>query len=92
MAKRKSVRGKIKLTGIAELANDGQIRITRGQNFNLYNGTKRVHTRMQERAIEFLAKVKQKGLSVDNISRGECRQILSEMGMIMDEDCFNVKI
>ncbi|MHC4871775.1 MAG: hypothetical protein ACYTFY_08010 [Planctomycetota bacterium] len=84
MAKRKSIRGKIRLTGLAKKGADGQYRITRSKDFVLYNGSAQVHKRMEDRVLEFLKRAEKKGLSPEDISRGECRQILTEMGMKID--------
>lgn len=84
MAKRHSRRGRAKLIGFGLDEADGQIRITRGSHFRLLNGKAATHQAMQNKAQEFLRRVQQRGLTMDNISRGECREILVEMGLEPD--------
>jgi hypothetical protein len=59
--------------------------VTNGGHFRLYNGSARTHDRMQAKAQAFLALVEEKGLSMENLSRGEARQILEELGLQEEE-------
>ncbi len=81
MPKRHSRRGKIRLTGLGLDNQDGHTRITRSRQFRLYSGSAGTHERMQAQALEFFEHGKRRGLSIDDISRGECRAILAEMGL-----------
>jgi hypothetical protein len=85
MGKRHSRRGRARLVGLGSDAEDGHLRVTNGAHMALYNGSKETHNRMQEKAIEFMRRVRERGLSMDSISRGECREILAELGLQEEE-------
>jgi hypothetical protein len=85
MPNRPSRRGRARLLGLGLDGTDTHTRVSRGEAFRLYNGSPRTHARMQERATEFMRLVRERGLSMDNISRGECSEILTAMGLSVDE-------
>jgi hypothetical protein len=48
------------LLGLGFDCKDGHIRITKGDNFRLYGGSKETHELMQEKAVKFNEQLEQK--------------------------------
>lgn len=69
------------LLGLGFDNRDGHRRVTRGENFRLYGGSKDTHSLMQEKAIKFNEQLKQKGKSLEEISRTEFREIADKIGL-----------
>ena len=69
------------LLGLGFDNQDGQRRITRGENFRLYGGSADTHSLMQEKAIKFNEHLKQKGKTLEEISRPEFREIADKIGL-----------
>ncbi len=69
------------LLGIGHDTADGHLRITRGENFRLFGGSEETHEVMQEKAIRFNEKLRDRGKRLDDISRGEFRDIAHEIGL-----------
>jgi hypothetical protein len=84
MKNRKSRRGYARLVGVAS-NSDGHTRITTAKNFKLYNGSTETHKQMFNKAMEFMTEVENRGLSMNNISRGECSAILEDIGMNIED-------
>jgi len=57
---------------------DGHTRITKGENFCLMGGSDETHERMTETAVKFNEKLNSKGKTLDNLSRTEFVDLLSE--------------
>lgn len=77
------VRPKMKsyLLGLGFDCRDGHLRITRGKNFHLFGGSENTHARMQEKAIKFNEQLKEKGKTLDGISRREFEDIAGKIGL-----------
>jgi hypothetical protein len=84
MNNRKSPRGYARLVGVAS-NSDGHTRITSSKNFKLYNGNSETHKQMLNKAMQFMTEVENRGLSMNNISRGECSAILEDIGMSIED-------
>jgi len=74
------------LLGLGFDCQDSHCRITRGDNFRLYGGSKDTHSLMQEKAIKFNEQLKQKGKSLDEITRPELMDIAQKIGLKMPPD------
>ncbi len=64
------------LFGLGFDSKDGHVRITKGDNFKLFGGSKNTHEMMQEKAIKFNEQLKKKGKTLDDISREEFLDIM----------------
>ncbi len=71
---------KAHMLGVGLDAGDGDKRLTRGPNFTLVGGGEETHAVMQETAIKFNEKLKQKGKTLDEVSPQEFRDILYDVG------------
>jgi len=60
---------------------DEQVRVTRGDNFFLVGGSQNTHEQMQEKAMKFNEKLRERGRSLAEIDRKEAREIASEIEM-----------
>jgi len=77
------VKSRIKsyLLGLGFDCRDGHLRITRGKNFRLFGGSENTHAQMQEKAIKFNEQLKEKGKTLDGISREEFEDIAAKIGL-----------
>jgi hypothetical protein len=60
---------------------DGHVRITRGENFRLFGGSEETHGVMQEKAVKFNEKLKDRGKRLEEVSKEEFRDIAHEIGL-----------
>ena len=67
------------LLGLGLDNEDGHARITRGDNFSLLGGSETTHERMQETCIKLNEKIKQRGKTLDQISRQEMTDLFREL-------------
>lgn len=79
--KMKSPKNKTYLLGLGFDNDDGHRRITRGKNFRLYGGSEDTHSLMQEKAIKFNEQLKNKGKTLEEISRKEFVDIAHTIGL-----------
>ena len=63
------------------LDSDGHNRVTRGENFALFGGTKETHEQMTEKAIKLNEKLKSRGKRLETVSREEFDDIAHEVGL-----------
>lgn len=63
------------------LDSDGHKRVTRGENFALFGGTKETHEQMTEKAIKLNEKLKSRGKRLETVSREEFDDIAHEVGL-----------
>lgn len=68
------------LLGLGFDGDDGETRLTRGKNFVLYGGTEETHAVMQETAIRVNEHLDRSGRQLEEVSREELRDIVSEAG------------
>jgi hypothetical protein len=69
------------LLGVGLDNKDGHIRITRGENFHLVGGSEDTHGTMQEKALKFNEKLRERGQRLEDISREEFRDIAHDIGL-----------
>ena len=65
------------------LDSDGEARLTTGDNFFLVGGTEDTHEKMQEKAIKFNEKLKERGRTLDEIGSKEAREIAGELDITL---------
>lgn len=69
------------LLGLGLDCEDGHVRITKGENFRLFGGSKETHEMMQEKAVKFNEHLDRRHKSLDEISENEFREISKEIGL-----------
>lgn len=69
------------LLGLGFDGSDGHIRITKGENFRLFGGSKETHGVMQEKAVKFNEHLRKKGKQLDEINQEEFREIAHKIGL-----------
>ena len=74
-------RHKAKLLGVGLDNTDGEVRVTRGPNFNLVGGSEDTHETMQEKCIKFNEKLSDKGKQLEQLDRKEFLDLAGEVGM-----------
>ncbi|MCX7805403.1 MAG: hypothetical protein N3A38_09470 [Planctomycetota bacterium] len=67
------------LIGLGLDNDDGHVRVTRGENFGLFGGSKETHERMQEKAIKFNEELKARGKRLEEIGREEFCEIADKV-------------
>ncbi len=77
--KRTKSKRKAAMLGLAFDAQDGQTRITKGDNFLLCGGSQESHAVMQETAIKINEQLQQRGKQLENISTRELRIIAGDV-------------
>ena len=81
MMKPKKQDKKALLLGVGLDNQDGHVRITRGENYHLVGGSEETHGTMQEKAIKFNEKLKDRGQRLEDISHDEFRDIAHDIGL-----------
>lgn len=74
------------LLGLGFDCSDGRKRITVGDNFRLYGGSKMTHETMKEKAIKFNEQLKKCDKTLDEISEKEVYDIAHKIGLKPMED------
>lgn len=74
------------LLGLGFDCKDGHIRITKGENFRLFGGSKETHELMQEKAMKFNEQLEKKKKTLDEISKKEFVEIAKKIGLNVPED------
>ena len=69
------------LLGMGLDGKDGHVRSTRGDNYHLVGGSEDTHGVMQEKAVKFNEKLKERGRRLEEISRDEFRDIAHDIGL-----------
>lgn len=67
------------LLGLAFDAEDGQKRLTRGENFVLAGGSAETHAVMQETAVKINEHLDRRGRRLEDVSIAELRDICHEI-------------
>ncbi len=67
------------LLGLGLDAEDGQTRITRGENFLLCGGSAETHEVMQETAVKINEHLERRGQRLEDVSVHELRDICEEI-------------
>lgn len=69
------------LLGMGLDNRDGHVRVTTGENFRLLGGSEETHGEMQEKAIKMNEQLKDRGKTLDTVSREEFHDIARKLGM-----------
>ena len=69
---------KAKLVGVGLDNEDGQVRVTRGENFHLVGGSHETHSSMQEKCIKFNEKLQSRGKAMEQLEPKEFLDIAAE--------------
>ncbi|MDD5644387.1 MAG: hypothetical protein PHO00_02915 [bacterium] len=69
------------LLGLGFDNKDGHLRVTKGDNFQLYGGSEETHEAMQEKAIKFNEQLSKKGKHLDEITKNEFFEIADKVGL-----------
>lgn len=75
----RSPQAKRHLLGLGLDNEDGHTRITRADNFSLYGGSETTHEKMQETCIKVNEKIRQRGKSLDQVSRQEIADLFHDL-------------
>jgi hypothetical protein len=67
------------LLGLGLDGDDGHTRLTRGDNFVLFGGSKETHAAMQETAIKLNEKLDSRGRRLQDVSAKELHEIWREI-------------
>lgn len=78
---KKNYRIKKLLLGLGFDCDDGRKRITVGDNFRLYGGSKMTHETMREKAIKFNEQLKRRDKTLEEISEKEVCEIAHKIGL-----------
>ncbi len=70
---------KAALLGLAFDAEDGQKRITRGQNFLLAGGSAQTHAVMQETAVKINEQLTRRGKRLEDVAIQELRDMAADI-------------
>jgi len=81
MPKKINRQKKATLLGLGLDNEDGHTRITTGENFKLFGGSQETHGAMQEQVIKMNEQLKDRGKTLDNVSRDEFVEIAHKVGM-----------
>jgi len=74
-------RRRAKLVGLGLDNNDGEVRVTRGENFHLLGGSEETHEVMQDKCIRFNERLQARGKQMDELVREEFLDIAAECEM-----------
>lgn len=72
---------KSRLIGLGLDCTDGDVRITRGDNFHLLGGSHETHGRMQEQCIKFNEKLDHRRKQLEDLERQEFLDLAAECQM-----------
>lgn len=78
---KKNHRIKKLLLGLGFDCDDGRKRITVGDNFRLYGGSKTTHETMKEKAIKFNEQLRKRDKTLDEVSEKEVYEIAHKIGL-----------
>jgi hypothetical protein len=73
------------ILGLAFDAEDGQTRISKGDNFLLYGGSQDTHSVMQETVLKINEHLDDRGQRLEDVSRKELRDILRDVWQDVSE-------
>ena len=69
------------LLGVGLDNEDGHLRVTRGENFHLVGGSEDTHSTMQEKAVKFNEKLRERGQRLEEVTKDEFRDIAHQIGL-----------
>ncbi len=68
-----------RIIGLGSDNEDGHLRITRGDNFDVYLGSERTHEQMQEACMKINKRLSERGRKLEDLTRDEFIKLLSEI-------------
>jgi len=74
-------RRKAGLLGVGLDNEDGEVRVTRGENFHLVGGSQQTHEDMQEKCIKFNEKLQHRGKQIEDLEPKEFVELAQECRM-----------
>ena len=74
-------RANARLLGVGLDGDDGQVRVTRGDNFALVGGSAQTHESMQEKCIKFNEKLSRSGKELGDLDRQEFLELAADCQM-----------
>jgi len=74
-------RRKAALLGLGLDNDDGEIRVTRGENYHLFGGSHETHQSMQEKCIKFNEKLHARGKQLEDLARSEFVDLAADCRM-----------
>ncbi len=69
---------RFRIVGVGLDPSDGHVRLSRGDNFDLYAGSETTHEKMLEACIRLNRRIEKEGIDPSRISREELARFLSE--------------
>ncbi len=69
------------LLGLGLDGQDGHVRITKGEDFALFGGSEKTHSKMQEKAVEFAQELERRGKRLSDATRAEVHEIAEKIGL-----------
>ena len=69
------------LVGLGLDNDDGEVRVTRGENFHLLGGSEETHEAMQDKCIRFNERLQARGKQMAELARQEFLDIAAECEM-----------
>ena len=67
------------MLGIGLDGTDGQVRLTRGKNYQLVGGSEQTHAVMQETALKVNERLDQRGKRLEDVGMNELRDIFHDV-------------
>ena len=67
------------MLGVGFDADDGQVRLTRGDNYSLVGGSEHTHAVMQETAVKINEHTKRTGKRLEDVTGNELRDICEKV-------------
>ncbi len=74
-------REEVRLLGFGLDNQDGHVRLTRGENFDLCGGSQGTHEAMQEKCVKFNEKLTARGKRLSEVTREELQDLAGECEM-----------
>lgn len=71
-----------KIVGVGLDNDDGHVRVTRGENFELVGGSEETHQTMQEKCIKFNEKLGDRGKQLEDLEPQEFLDIAHQVQML----------
>lgn len=70
-----------KLIGLGLDGDDGHVRITKGENFQIFGGSRDTHEEMQEKCIKFNEKLGIRGKQLEDLEKNEFLELACDCKM-----------
>jgi len=70
----------VRILGLGLDNQDKHVRITRGENFDVYFGSEQTHEHLQETCMKINEKLDRKGKRLEELSRDEFIDLVSDVG------------